>query len=261
MSRTYVVTGAASGIGKATAEQLKSHGHTVITVDIKDADVVADLSTAEGRETYAAQVAELSGGTVDGVVAVAGLVIPKPVTVSVNFFGAIATLEAIKPLLLASPSPRAAIVASLAALGEPDQGLLDALLAGDEAAALLEAERVGESADPSGNNVIYTTTKYAVARWIRQYGTSPEWAGEGIALNGIAPGVIVTPMTKPALETEEGRKVMAAGAPAPLNGPAGAPEAVAGLLEYLVSEENSFIAGQIIFIDGGAEALARPEVV
>ena len=49
MSRTYVVTGAASGIGKATRELLLERGHTVIGVDIRDADVTVDLSTAEGR--------------------------------------------------------------------------------------------------------------------------------------------------------------------------------------------------------------------
>jgi NAD(P)-dependent dehydrogenase (short-subunit alcohol dehydrogenase family) len=49
MSRTYVVTGAASGIGKATTERLRADGHTVIGVDLRDADVTADLSSDVGR--------------------------------------------------------------------------------------------------------------------------------------------------------------------------------------------------------------------
>ena len=49
MSRTYVVTGSASGIGRATTDLLTERGHRVIGVDVRDADVVADLSTAEGR--------------------------------------------------------------------------------------------------------------------------------------------------------------------------------------------------------------------
>jgi len=49
MSRTYVVTGSASGIGKATKELLEERGEKVIGVDIHDADVVVDLCTASGR--------------------------------------------------------------------------------------------------------------------------------------------------------------------------------------------------------------------
>ena len=47
--KTYVVSGGASGIGAATAGRLRADGHTVITVDLRDADVVADLSTEAGR--------------------------------------------------------------------------------------------------------------------------------------------------------------------------------------------------------------------
>ena len=45
MTRTYVITGSASGIGAATAKLLKDAGNTVIGVDLKNADVEADLST------------------------------------------------------------------------------------------------------------------------------------------------------------------------------------------------------------------------
>ena len=43
--RTYVVSGAASGIGAATARLLEEQGGRVITVDLHDADVTADLAT------------------------------------------------------------------------------------------------------------------------------------------------------------------------------------------------------------------------
>ena len=49
MIRTYVITGSASGIGAATSSALKKAGHTVIGVDIHNADVDVDLSTALGR--------------------------------------------------------------------------------------------------------------------------------------------------------------------------------------------------------------------
>ena len=46
----FAMTGGATGIGAALKEQLRTQGDTVIVVDIKTADIVADLSTAEGRQ-------------------------------------------------------------------------------------------------------------------------------------------------------------------------------------------------------------------
>lgn len=60
--RTVVVTGSASGIGKALGELLRSRGDRVIGVDLHDADVVADLSTDDGRASVVEQVRDLSGG-------------------------------------------------------------------------------------------------------------------------------------------------------------------------------------------------------
>lgn len=261
MTRTYVVTGAASGIGAATAELLRSAGSTVITVDLHDADVEADLASGEGRAALVDQVRERSGGRIDAVIAVAGLVAASPVTVGVNYFGAIATLEGLRPLLAGSDAPRAVVVASLAALEETDAGLLEALEAGDESAARAEAERIGSDTNAAGSSPIYTTTKLAIARWVRRSAPSPEWAGAGIALNAIAPGVIETPMTRPALDSAEGRAALDAGAPSPLNGPAAPPAAPAALLTWLTSAENTHVTGQIVFIDGGAESIRRPDLV
>lgn len=240
MTRTYVVTGSASGIGKATANKLRADGHAVIGVDLKGADINADLTTAEGRAELVARAEELSGGVVDGVLAIAGLVIPAPVTVAVNHFGA---------------------VASLAALEEVDQQLLELIESGDEAGALAYADSLGATANATGSSVLYTTSKLSIARWVRRNAPSAEWAKAGIALNAVAPGVILTPMTAAALETEEGRAAMDAGAPAPYGGPAADPVQVANLLAWLTSEDNGYVTGQIIFIDGGAESIRRPEQV
>ena len=63
--RTIVVTGAASGIGKATMNLLRDRADSVIGVDIHDADVVVDLSTAQGRVEMVHQVEVPHDGAVD----------------------------------------------------------------------------------------------------------------------------------------------------------------------------------------------------
>ena len=70
---TVAVTGSASGIGAACADRLARSGSRVIGMDRREADVVADLGTAEGRQVAVEAVAELSGGSLDGLVTCAGL--------------------------------------------------------------------------------------------------------------------------------------------------------------------------------------------
>src|SRR5688572_9762890 len=98
--RTIVVTGSASGMGAATKARLEAAGDRVIGVDIKDADVVADLGTAEGRQAAIDAVTEQSGGTVDGLVTWAGLPglteRPGSLLVSVNYFGTVVLLEGLR---------------------------------------------------------------------------------------------------------------------------------------------------------------------
>ena len=49
---TYVVSGSASGIGATVAARLRADGHTVIGVDLHDAEVTGDLATTSGRDRY-----------------------------------------------------------------------------------------------------------------------------------------------------------------------------------------------------------------
>ena len=57
---TYVISGSASGIGAATRSRLEQSGNTVIGVDLRDAAVVADLSTPDGRAGAVAEAASSS---------------------------------------------------------------------------------------------------------------------------------------------------------------------------------------------------------
>ncbi|MER3386128.1 MAG: SDR family oxidoreductase [Microcella pacifica] len=253
MTRTYVITGAASGIGAALAELLRGQGHTIIGVDLHDADVTADLTTHEGRDALVAEVTRLSGGTIDAVVANAGLATESVATVAVNYFGAIATLEGLRPLLAGSDAPRAVATASMASLFPVDDELVDACLAHDEKAAL---HRTQELLDAEQGALIYGSTKRALVRWIRQNAATSDWAGAGIPLNAVAPGVIRTPMTADLTATEEATKGLLEMVPMPLNGIA-EPAAVSNLLAYLVSVENTHLCGQIVFVDGGSDVVIR----
>ena len=70
---TYALTGGASGIGACLAEKLREQGHSVINVDIRDADIIADLSTPEGRQAAVAGVQERASEGLDGVIPLAGV--------------------------------------------------------------------------------------------------------------------------------------------------------------------------------------------
>ncbi len=257
MSRTYVVTGSASGIGRATLELLVERGEKVIGVDIHDADVVVDLSTPDGRESLVEQVTSLSGGSIDAVVANAGLASPTSKTVAVNFFGTVATLEGLRPLLAESSTPRAVAVTSMASLFPPDDELLAALLSGSEAQALERAEILA-AGTPEQGSLIYGTTKRALALWIRRNAATAEWAGANIPLNGVAPGVVETPMTSSMIATPKQREEMSAMVPMPLNG-IFEPRSVAYLLAWLTSVENAHLCGQVVFIDGGSDVIIRQD--
>jgi NAD(P)-dependent dehydrogenase (short-subunit alcohol dehydrogenase family) len=257
MGRTYVVTGSASGIGKTTAELLKSRGNTVIGVDLHNADINVDLTTAAGRSTLVSEASRLSGGKIDAILAIAGLAHPIPATIGVNFFGMVATLEGLRPLLAGSAAPRAAGISSMASLFPVDDALVAACLAADEPAALARAAELGTDQAGAGA-AIYSSSKKAFALWIRRNAAKAEWAGAGIPLNAIAPGIIATPMTAGMHETAEARAQILAMVPMPLNGVA-EPIVTAHLLAWLTSEENTHLCGQVVFIDGGSDVVIRGE--
>lgn len=126
--RTYVITGAASGIGLATRQRLEAQGAQVIGVDIAADDVVADLATAAGRAAMVARVSALSGGVVDAVIACAGIGGGGSEVVKVNYFGAVATLLGLHPMLMRAAAPRAVVVASIGITAAVDDDIVAACL-------------------------------------------------------------------------------------------------------------------------------------
>ena len=248
--RTYVVTGAASGIGAATAAHLTSLGHRVVGVDLAGTDIDADLATSDGRSEMVKSVRAATGGQIDAVIANAGTSTGTPLDVRVNYFGAVATLAGLRPFLLGSDAPRAVATASSSIHLAKDPAIVDACLAGDEDAAMAASEKAGL--------LTYPSTKRALARWVRRMAPTDEWAGAGIALNAIAPGIILTPMTIGPLEVEGVKEMFDASVPMPF-GSYGRPESVARVMAFLASAENDMITGQVLFVDGGADAVNRGE--
>jgi NAD(P)-dependent dehydrogenase (short-subunit alcohol dehydrogenase family) len=254
MSRTIVITGAASGIGAATVVRLKAAGHRVIGVDLKGTDIAADLGSEEGRTAMVAAVEKMTPEGIDGILAGAGISngeLPRE-TIAINYFGAVATLEGLRPLLQKSRQQRAVAICSTAAMLPFDTEVVDLCLAGDEASAL--------SAIAERPQTAYATSKNALARWVRRAAVSPEWGGQGILLNGIGPGVVTTPMTAPLFAQPEMIERMRQSNPIAVDGYAG-PDEIAELIDFLLNMQNHYLTGQIIFIDGGSDAILRPTQV
>jgi NAD(P)-dependent dehydrogenase (short-subunit alcohol dehydrogenase family) len=102
MDRTYVVTGAASGIGAATARYLRQRENRVIGCDLRYADLIAELTTVQGRAELVNGGTRLSGGKIDPIDAIAAVAGggPPQTSLQLNSFGIVVTLEGLRPLLL-----------------------------------------------------------------------------------------------------------------------------------------------------------------
>jgi NAD(P)-dependent dehydrogenase (short-subunit alcohol dehydrogenase family) len=113
---TIVVTGSASGIGAATRKRLMAQGDRVIGVDVREADVVADLATQPGRRAAIERVESLCGGKLDGLVTCAGLMglpgRPGRLLAELNYYGTIQMQEAARPWLARGSRPAAVAISS-----------------------------------------------------------------------------------------------------------------------------------------------------
>jgi NAD(P)-dependent dehydrogenase (short-subunit alcohol dehydrogenase family) len=175
MTRTYVVTGSASGIGAATRAALEAQDARVIGIDLRDAEVAADLSTPAGRTRAAEAAIDAADGTVDAVIACAGISAPLPATVAINYFGVVDLLAALRPALARSRAPRAVVTSSMASLHPCAPDLVAACLAGDETTALGIGQGLADQG-PQVGYLNYSSSKRAVSRWVRRESITPAWA-------------------------------------------------------------------------------------
>jgi NAD(P)-dependent dehydrogenase (short-subunit alcohol dehydrogenase family) len=246
----YVVSGSAGGIGGAIRRRIEAEGNDVIGVDVRDAEVSADLSTGDGRAAAIAAASEQAGGSLDGVVAAAGLGgscgAASSTIARVNYFGALALLDGLRPLLEKGARPAAVAVASNSAAFAPSDDLVEALLAGDE-------ERAARLADEADGENAYMRAKLALARAVRR--RAQTWGDAGVRLNAVSPGPVLTALLQTGLD-HPATGPMIRDFPVPL-GRWGETDEIADAVWFLLT--NGWTHGAVLFVDGGTDALLNPD--
>jgi len=249
---TYVITGGASGIGAAIRQQLQSEGHTVLVVDIQQADIVADLATPAGRSEAIAAIKQATGGKLAGLVACAGVgshVADRELITAVNYFGAVELVEGLRQLL-ADNRASVLLVSSNSAPMPTNDAFVAALLSGDEQTARVIARDME-------SQPVYSGSKQALTRWMRRH--TRDYADQGIRMNAIGPGYTRTPLSA-AVENDSqyGEAIKQFIASIPVGRP-GLPEDMANAASFLLGPGAGFICGAMLFVDGGHDAMLRPD--
>jgi NAD(P)-dependent dehydrogenase (short-subunit alcohol dehydrogenase family) len=249
---TYVITGGASGIGAAIRSQLLSEGHKVLVVDLQQADIVADLATAAGRTEAVAAIADATSGELAGLVACAGIgshIPNRELITAVNFFGAVEVVEGLRQLL-ADNRASVLLVSSNSAPMPTKPEFVQALLSGDEAAACA----IAATMEPQP---VYSGSKQALTKWMRH--NTQAYATQGIRMNAIGPGYTKTPLSAAVEDNPQyGEAIKQFIASIPIGRP-GLPQDMADAASFLLGDKAGFICGAMLFVDGGHDAMLRPE--
>ncbi|ORB29220.1 SDR family oxidoreductase [Mycolicibacterium parafortuitum] len=245
--KSVVVTGAASGMGQATARILVDLGATVTALDINPTTVPAarTLQIDLRDPTSIDAVAESIDGPVDGLFSCAGL--PGPPfsewdTILVNFVGARHLAERLVPTM---PQGSAiSVISSSAAIGwQGHIKTITGLLETDGFEAAVEWLAANEKLwSWSG----YAYSKYIIDAWVGWW--YPELGRRGIRINCINPGPTETAMM-PAFQDLMGKDTVDQAV-----GPVGrysTPEEQAWPLVCLGSPRFSYVGGEVLWTDGG----------
>ena len=242
-NKVVLVTGAASGIGRACALRFADEGASVFAADVQAAAL--DATAKDARELGAAcETAILDVTDEDAVRAAVAKCIAR--------FGHLDVLCNVAGILRFDHTHELSLADWSLVLGV---NLTGTFLLCREAIPHLLATRgnivnMASTAGMTGHpwSAAYAASKGGVLAFTRSLAV--EYAGQGVRANAICPGSIETPITK-AFHVPEGANPKLVRRIMPLTGFAG-PEKVANLAAFLASEEGSHITGEEIRIDGGA---------
>ena len=240
---TALVTGAGSGIGRATAQRLASEGANVVVSDIDEdrgEDVVASIEDDGGSATFvSANVADPDA-------------VQRVVEVAVETYGSLDIAHNNAGILTGFQD--------IADIGEDDWDKLMAVnlkgvWAGMKAELPVMEEQGGgvivNTASEAGLVGMgglgnYVASKHGVVGLTRT--AALEYADRGVRVNSICPGVVETPMTAERLDTAEFQAFVETNTP--MGRPAD-PTEIAPLAAFLASDEASYITGANVPVDGG----------
>ena len=237
-----MVTGAASGIGKATAERLAREAAAVLVSDVNDEAgnaVAKDIVEAGGRASYA----HLDVTSRDDWNAAVAAAIEQfgGLDILVNNAG-MGDLGTIEDTSLDDWERTIAIDQTGVFLGMKTAA---AALAASGHGSVINISSIFGTSGGFGTSPAYHAAKGAVRTLTKN--TALHWADRGVRVNSVHPGFIDTPILEPARGTEFEQAMIGM---TPL-GRLGLPAEVAAGVAYLASDDASFVTGSELYIDGG----------